>query len=76
MKVLLNQYIDNQWKKNLAPEGFDPQKAQLVLAFGHPALVINPGLFAHMRALFPTPLLCPPLRPVRSSGRTYMTIAL
>ena len=53
MKIAQVQYFGNQWRTDLIPDGFDLQKAQLVLAFGDPALVTNPWLFSHIRALFP-----------------------
>ena len=53
MKVNQLQYIDNQWKTGLSPNGFDPQKAQLVFVFGDPFLVTQPALFSHVRDLFP-----------------------
>jgi hypothetical protein len=53
MKIAQTQYVDNQWRTDLIPDGFDFQKAQLVLAFGDPALVTNAGLFDHIRNLFP-----------------------
>lgn len=53
MKVAQTQYFDNQWKTGQLPTGFDLQNAQLVLAFGDPALVTHPGLFNHIRSLFP-----------------------
>jgi hypothetical protein len=54
MKIAQVQYFGNQWRTDLIPDGFDLQKAQLVLAFGDPALVTNTGLFSHIRGLFPT----------------------
>lgn len=54
MKVAQVQYFDNQWRTDLIPDGFDLQKAQLVLAFGDPALVTDAGLFGHIRGLFPS----------------------
>jgi hypothetical protein len=53
MKIAQVQYFDNQWRTDLIPDGFDGQKAQLVLAFGDPALVTDAGLFSHIRGLFP-----------------------
>ena len=53
MKVSQLQYVDDQWTANSTPAGFDPQKAQLVLVFGDPALVTQSALFGHIRDLFP-----------------------
>lgn len=53
MKIAQIQYFDNKWRNDLIPKGFDLQKAQLVLAFGDPALVTHTGLFSHIRSLFP-----------------------
>src|ERR1700733_13091663 len=53
MQVAQIQYIGNQWRTDLIPVEFDLHKAQLVLAFGDPALVTDAGLFSHIRGLFP-----------------------
>lgn len=53
MKIAQVQYFGNQWRMDLIPDGFDLQKAQLVLVFGDPVLVTDAGLFSHIRGLFP-----------------------
>ncbi|HTI09244.1 MAG TPA: FIST N-terminal domain-containing protein [Puia sp.] len=53
MKIAQTQYFDNQWRTDSIPDGFDLREAQLVMAFGDPALVTNAGLFSHIRSLFP-----------------------
>ena len=53
MKIAQTQFLDDRWRTGSIPDGFDFQKAQLVLAFGDPALVTDAGLFSHIRSLFP-----------------------
>ena len=53
MKISQTQYIDNQWNNILVTKGFEPAKAQLVLAFGSGRLVTNPELFGYIRGLYP-----------------------
>ena len=53
MKIAQVQYVGSQWRTDLIPDGFDLQKAQLVLVFGDPALVTDARLFGHIRGLFP-----------------------
>ena len=54
MKISQTQYIDNQWNNILITKGFEPAKAQLVLAFGSGHLVTDPELFGQIRRLYPT----------------------
>ena len=53
MKISQAQYIDNQWNNILATKGFEPAKAQLVLAFGSGPLVTDQDLFGYIRRLYP-----------------------
>ena len=53
MKISQTQYIDNQWNNILITKGFEPAKAQLVLAFGSGHLVTDPELFGYIRRLYP-----------------------
>jgi hypothetical protein len=53
MKISQIQYIDNQWNNILTTKGFEPAKAQLILAFGSGHLVTDPELFGYIRRLYP-----------------------
>jgi hypothetical protein len=53
MKIAQTQFFGDRWRTGSIPGGFDFQKAQLVLAFGDPALVTDASLFSHIRSLFP-----------------------
>jgi hypothetical protein len=53
MKISQTQYIENQWSNISLTKGFEPAKAQLVLAFGSGHLVTDPELFGYIRGLYP-----------------------
>src|SRR5580698_8570659 len=53
MKISQTQYIDNHWNNISTTKGFEPAKAQLVLAFGSGHLVTDKKLFSHIRGLYP-----------------------
>lgn len=53
MKIQQYQYVNKEWKNNFTTPGFEQQQAQLVLAFGEPALITDPALSDHIRKLFP-----------------------
>jgi hypothetical protein len=53
MKISQTQYADSQWNKISATNGFEPAKAQLVLAFGSGHLVTDKELFGYIRGLYP-----------------------
>ena len=53
MKIQQYHYSKAEWKTIFSTPGFDPAHAQLVLAFGEPALITGPELFDHIKCLFP-----------------------
>lgn len=53
MKIQQCHFVDGKWKKGFSDDGFVPDQAQLVLAFGDSALIGRQEAFDHIKGLFP-----------------------
>jgi len=52
MKTQQNHFINNAWK-DYTKSGFDVEKCQLVLAFGSREAIVKPGIYEHLKSLYP-----------------------
>ena len=57
MKIQQCQYRNGEWKVSSFTEGFDEQKAQLVLVFGERSLITNSDLYDDLAGFFPAAIL-------------------
>jgi hypothetical protein len=53
MKISQQHYNAATWKSDFMTPGFDAQKAGLLLVFGAPDLITNPGIFDYLKGRFP-----------------------
>ncbi len=53
MRINQHHYINKAWKDYATDPALDTQKCQLVLAFGSPALIIDPEIYNHLKASYP-----------------------
>lgn len=53
MKINQHQYSGTTWKDHSIDPSLNNQKCQLVFAFGSPALIVGPEIYANLKARYP-----------------------